>query len=56
MAHNDEGPLLEAEGQTPSYPDFTAHDIAMFGMAWRIRWLERHTHWWIRSVRERWSQ
>jgi hypothetical protein len=50
--YNDDGPRLEAEAQTPNYPDSTAHDIAMFGMAWRIRWLERHRHWWIRSIRE----
>jgi hypothetical protein len=54
--YNDDGPRLAAEGHTPDYPQSTAHDIAMFGMASRIRWLERHTHWWIRSVRERWSQ
>jgi hypothetical protein len=56
MAYNDEGPRLFTKGQTPNNSDSTAHDIAMFGMAWRIRWLERHTHWWIRGVRERWSQ
>jgi hypothetical protein len=56
MAYNDEGPRLFTEGQTPNNSDSTAHDIAMFGMAWRIRWLERHTHWWLRSARERWSQ
>jgi hypothetical protein len=51
MAYNDDGPRLEAEGQTPNQNHPNAHDIAMFGMAWRIRWLERHRHWWI-SVRE----
>jgi hypothetical protein len=52
----DESPRLFTEGLTPKHSHPTAHDIAMFGMAWRIRWLDTHTHWWIRSVRERWSQ
>jgi hypothetical protein len=55
-ARTDDGPRLFTEGQTPTYLNSTPHDIAMFGMAWRIRWLERHTHWWLRSVRERLSQ
>lgn len=54
-AHNDNGPRLEAEGQTPWGSNSTDHERYMNGLAWRIRWLERHRHWWIRTVRGRWS-
>jgi hypothetical protein len=30
-----------------SYTD--PHVIAMYGMARRIRWLETHRHWWLRT-------
>ena len=30
---------------TPTDP----HDVYMFGMAWRIRWLNRHRHWYLRT-------
>jgi hypothetical protein len=56
MAYNDDGPRLEAEGQTPNQHQSSAHDSYMRALAARIRWLERHRHWWIRSIREgRWS-
>jgi hypothetical protein len=54
-ARTDDGPRFITEGQTPNQDQSNAHEIAMLGMAWRIRWLERHTHWWLRSVRERWK-
>jgi hypothetical protein len=52
--YNDDGPRVP-ERQTPTRNDSTPHDIAMFGMAWRIRWLERNRHWWIRSIKGRWT-
>jgi len=28
------------------------HDVYMRQLAARIRWLERHDHWWIRMIRQ----
>jgi|KBSSwiS6_1023812.scaffolds.fasta_scaffold00316_20 hypothetical protein len=57
MARNDDGPRLEARGQTPNQQQSSAHESDMYALATRIRWLEHHRHWWIRSIRERqWSR
>ena len=56
MTYNDDGPRLEAEGQTPNQNHSTPHDVEMRLLAARIAWLKHHRHWWIRSIREgRWS-
>jgi hypothetical protein len=47
------GEGLVEDTRAPGRYAADAHDIAMFGMASRIRWLDDgHTHWWIRSIRE----
>lgn len=28
---------------------YTDHQTHMYGLAWRIRWLEGHRHWWLRT-------
>jgi hypothetical protein len=25
------------------------HDVVMYGLAWRIAWLQSHRHWWLRT-------
>ena len=25
------------------------HELYMYGMDWRIRWLQRRRHWWLRT-------
>jgi hypothetical protein len=51
----DEGPRLFTEGQTPNQHQSNAHESYMRALATRIRWLDRHTHWWLRDIREKWS-
>jgi hypothetical protein len=53
-AYNDDGPRVP-EGQTPTYLDFTPHDTYMRQLAARIAWLQRHRHWWLRSIKGRWT-
>jgi len=37
------------------HPDSTPHDVYMRQLAARIAWLQRHRHWWIRSIEGRWT-
>lgn len=34
---------------------YTSHETYMRQLDWRIRWLERHEHWWIRDLRRQCS-